>query len=157
MALAAVLSIRPDLAEHEGEQDGEHHPELLDDRIADFVVAAQHIEMHEAARQPGEKTREPARTEFRSRPVQDSSKFAISPPAIAQSCRAIPYCAGNRNKEHGMPIAPRRPHKSWYRQFWYTDRSPRDTLVDRTLIFAIVASRAGGQMLLLPLAPCGRC
>jgi hypothetical protein len=48
-----------------------------------------------------------------------------------------------------MPIAPRRPHKSWYRQFWYADRSPRDTLVDRTLIFAIAALTllAGGMLL----------
>ena len=49
-----------------------------------------------------------------------------------------------------MPIAPRRPHKSWYRQFWYADRSPRDTLVDRTLIFAIVAlTLLAGSMLLV--------
>jgi hypothetical protein len=38
-----------------------------------------------------------------------------------------------------MAIALRQPHKSWYRQFWYAERSPRDTLLDRTLIFAIVA------------------
>jgi hypothetical protein len=38
-----------------------------------------------------------------------------------------------------MAIAPLQPHKSWYRQFWYAERSPRDTLADRTLIFAIVA------------------
>ena len=38
-----------------------------------------------------------------------------------------------------MPIAPQPPHKSWYRHFWYAQRSPRDTLVDRTLLFAIVA------------------
>jgi hypothetical protein len=48
-----------------------------------------------------------------------------------------------------MPIAPRRPHSSGYRQYWYADRSPRDTLVDRTLIFAIVALTllAGGMLL----------
>lgn len=38
-----------------------------------------------------------------------------------------------------MAIAPQQPHPSWYRQFWYAERSPRDTLVDRALIFAIVA------------------
>jgi hypothetical protein len=38
-----------------------------------------------------------------------------------------------------MAIAPLQPHKSWYRHFWYAQRSPRDTLMDRTLIFAIVA------------------
>jgi hypothetical protein len=38
-----------------------------------------------------------------------------------------------------MAIAPLQPHKSWYRHFWYAQRSPRDTLVDRTLLFAIVA------------------
>jgi hypothetical protein len=48
-----------------------------------------------------------------------------------------------------MPIAPRRPHKSWYRHFWYAERSPRDTLADRTLIFAIVALTllTGGMLL----------
>ena len=38
-----------------------------------------------------------------------------------------------------MAIAPLQPHKSWYRHFWYAHRSPRDTLADRTLLFAIVA------------------
>ena len=38
-----------------------------------------------------------------------------------------------------MAIAPQQPHPSWYRQFWYAERSPRDTLADRALIFAIVA------------------
>jgi len=38
-----------------------------------------------------------------------------------------------------MAIAPLQPHKSWYRHFWYASRSPRDTLADRTLLFAIVA------------------
>ena len=38
-----------------------------------------------------------------------------------------------------MAIAPLQPHKSWYRHFWYAERSPRDTLADRTLLFAIVA------------------
>jgi hypothetical protein len=38
-----------------------------------------------------------------------------------------------------MAIPPVQPHKSWYRHFWYAKRSPRDTLADRTLIFAIVA------------------
>jgi hypothetical protein len=38
-----------------------------------------------------------------------------------------------------MAIAPLQPHKSWYRHFWYAQRSPRDTLADRTLLFAIVA------------------
>ena len=38
-----------------------------------------------------------------------------------------------------MAIALRQPHKSWYQQFWYAERSPRDRLTDRTLLFAIVA------------------
>ena len=38
-----------------------------------------------------------------------------------------------------MAIAPLQPHKSWYRHFWYAQRSPRDTLADRTLLFAIVS------------------
>ena len=38
-----------------------------------------------------------------------------------------------------MAIAPLQPHRSWYRHFWYAKRSPRDTLADRTLLFAIVA------------------
>jgi hypothetical protein len=38
-----------------------------------------------------------------------------------------------------MAIAPLQPHSSWYRRFWYADRSPLDTLADRALIFAIVA------------------
>ena len=48
-----------------------------------------------------------------------------------------------------MAIAPLQPHKSWYRQFWYAERSPRDTLTDRTLIFVIVALSllAGGSFL----------
>jgi hypothetical protein len=37
-----------------------------------------------------------------------------------------------------MAIAPHKPHPSWYRRFWYADRSPLDTLVDRALTFAIV-------------------
>jgi hypothetical protein len=49
----------------------------------------------------------------------------------------------------GMAIAPQQPHPSWYRQFWYAERSPRDTLTDRALIFAIVALGllAGGMSL----------
>jgi hypothetical protein len=48
-----------------------------------------------------------------------------------------------------MAIAPQQPHPSWYRQFWYAERSPRDTLTDRALIFAIVALGlvAGGMSL----------
>ena len=48
-----------------------------------------------------------------------------------------------------MAIAPLQPHRSWYRQFWYAERSPRDTLTDRTLLFAIVALSliAGGTLL----------
>ena len=38
-----------------------------------------------------------------------------------------------------MAIAPLQPHKSWYRHFWYAEKSPRDTLADRTLLFAIIA------------------
>jgi len=38
-----------------------------------------------------------------------------------------------------MAIAVRQPHKSWYQQFWYAERSARDRLTDRTLLFAIVA------------------
>ena len=48
-----------------------------------------------------------------------------------------------------MAIAPRQPHRSWYRQFWYAEQSPRDTLTDRALFFAIVALGlvAGGMSL----------
>jgi hypothetical protein len=38
-----------------------------------------------------------------------------------------------------MAIALQQPHRSWYRHFWYAERSPSDTLTDRTLLFAIVA------------------
>lgn len=38
-----------------------------------------------------------------------------------------------------MAIAPLQPHASWYRKFWYAERSPRDTLTDRALLFAVVA------------------
>jgi hypothetical protein len=38
-----------------------------------------------------------------------------------------------------MAIALRQPHKSWYRHFWYAEHSPRRSLVDRVLIFGIVA------------------
>ena len=44
-------------------------------------------------------------------------------------------------------MAPLQPHASWYRNFWYAERSPRDALIDRTLVFAIVAlSLLGGGM-----------
>jgi hypothetical protein len=48
-----------------------------------------------------------------------------------------------------MAIAPQQPHPSWYRQFWYAERSPRDTLTDRALVFALVALGliAGGMSL----------
>jgi hypothetical protein len=48
-----------------------------------------------------------------------------------------------------MAIAPLQPHRSWYRHFWYAEKSPRDTLPDRTLLFAIVALSllAGGMLL----------
>ncbi len=48
-----------------------------------------------------------------------------------------------------MAIAPLQPHRSWYRQFWYAERSPRDTLADRTLIFGVVALGllVGGMLL----------
>lgn len=48
-----------------------------------------------------------------------------------------------------MAIAPRQPHPSWYRHFWYAERSPRDSLTDRALIFAMVALAliAGGMYL----------
>jgi hypothetical protein len=48
-----------------------------------------------------------------------------------------------------MAIAPLQPHESWYRHFWYAERSPRDTLTDRTLLFAVVALTlvAGGMWL----------
>jgi hypothetical protein len=49
-----------------------------------------------------------------------------------------------------MAIAPQQPHRSWYRHFWYAERSPRDTLTDRSLLFAIVAlSLVLGGMLLV--------
>ncbi len=38
-----------------------------------------------------------------------------------------------------MAIAPQQPHRSWYKQFWYAERSPRDTLTDRTLLFGVGA------------------
>jgi hypothetical protein len=38
-----------------------------------------------------------------------------------------------------MAIAPQQPHRSWYRNFWYAERSPRDTLTDRALLFGVVA------------------
>ena len=38
-----------------------------------------------------------------------------------------------------MAIAPLQPHKSWYRHFWYAQRSPRNTLADRALLFAIAS------------------
>jgi hypothetical protein len=46
-------------------------------------------------------------------------------------------------------MAPLQPHASWYRKFWYAERSPRDTLADRALIFAIVVLGllAGGMHL----------
>lgn len=34
-------------------------------------------------------------------------------------------------------LPPMQPHASWYRRYWYAERSPLDTLVDRVLIFAI--------------------
>src|SRR5271166_980895 len=63
--------------------------------------------------------------------------------------RAIPYSAASHN-EGEMAIALRQPHRSWYRHFWYAERSPGDTLTDRTLLFAIVAlSLIVGGMLLV--------
>lgn len=38
-----------------------------------------------------------------------------------------------------MAIAPLQPHSSWYRRFWYARQSPLDRLLDRLLIFGIVA------------------
>jgi hypothetical protein len=70
-------------------------------------------------------------------------------PTDCLAYRAIPYWAAHRN-EGEMAIALRQPHRSWYRQFWYAEHSPRDTLVDRTLFFAIVAlSLVIGSMLLV--------
>jgi len=48
-----------------------------------------------------------------------------------------------------MAIAPLQPPRSWYRHFWYAERSPRDTLADRSLLFAIVALSllAGGLVM----------
>jgi len=53
------------------------------------------------------------------------------------------------DQEEAMAIAPLQPHRSWYRHFWYADRSPRDTLADRSLVFAIVALSllAGGLLM----------
>ena len=49
-----------------------------------------------------------------------------------------------------MAIAPQQPHRSWYRHFWYAERSLRDTLADRSLFFAIVTlSLVVGGMLLV--------
>ena len=58
-----------------------------------------------------------------------------------------------------MAIAPQQPHPSWYRHFWYAERSPRDTLTDRALMFAVVALAliAGGMLLVQhnAIAPSG--
>lgn len=52
-----------------------------------------------------------------------------------------------------MAIAPLQPPPSWYRHFWYAKRSPRDTLLDRMLIFAVVAlSLVVGGMIWIPRA-----
>ena len=49
-----------------------------------------------------------------------------------------------------MAIAPQQPHRSWYRHFWCAERSPRDTLADRSVFFAIVTlSLVVGGMLLV--------
>jgi len=74
-----------------------------------------------------------------------------------------------QHNEREMAIAPLQPHRSWYRHFWYAERSPRDTLTDRTLLFAIVALFLiiGGMLLVrhyavprtagpLPVAEAGR-
>jgi len=37
-----------------------------------------------------------------------------------------------------MKISPLQPHSSWYRRFWYNERSPLERLVDRVLIFVII-------------------
>ena len=46
-------------------------------------------------------------------------------------------------------LPPMQPHASWYRRYWYAERSPRDTLVDRVLLFcvAVLALLAGVTLL----------
>jgi hypothetical protein len=60
------------------------------------------------------------------------------PPPIARQLEPS-HTGQQRIKRKAMAIAPLQPHRSWYRHFWYAERSPRDTLVDRSLLFAIVA------------------
>jgi hypothetical protein len=46
-------------------------------------------------------------------------------------------------------LPPMQPHASWYRRYWYAERSPVGALLDRVLIFAIaiLALLAGITML----------
>jgi hypothetical protein len=46
-------------------------------------------------------------------------------------------------------LPPMQPHASWYRRYWYAQRSPLDTLLDRVLIFAmtVLALLAGMTLL----------
>jgi hypothetical protein len=60
----------------------------------------------------------------------------LTPGPIAS--HIVPFHTGGEPNEGQMAIAVRQPHKSWYQQFWYAERSPRDGLTDRTLLFAIV-------------------
>jgi hypothetical protein len=54
--------------------------------------------------------------------------YALALPSVAPVATAT-----------SMKMAPLQPHASWYRRFWYNERSPLDTLVDRVLILAIIA------------------
>src|SRR5262249_40272411 len=69
------------------------------------------------------------------------SRWTLTPgmPPSSIASHILPSHNGGQTATTGnMAIAPLQPHKSWYRHFWYAQRSPRDTLLDRTLIFAIV-------------------
>ncbi len=36
-------------------------------------------------------------------------------------------------------LPPMQPHTSWYRRYWYAERSPVGALLDRVLLLAIAA------------------
>jgi hypothetical protein len=61
----------------------------------------------------------------------------LTPDPIASL--TVLFHTGCEPNEGQMAIAVRQPHKSWYQHFWYAERSPRERLTDKTLVFAIVA------------------
>jgi hypothetical protein len=46
-------------------------------------------------------------------------------------------------------MPPLQPHASWYRRYWYAQRSPLDTLLDRVLMFAIAVLALSAGITLL--------